>query len=612
MALSKELVSQFAKVVNSDDKRTNSEQTLFGTIVDYDGKKYMRIDGSDQLTPISSTTNVEADERVTGIIKNHSLIVTGNLSSPSARTSEVELIGTKISEFEIIVADKVSVKELDAANGRIDNLVSDNVTIRGTLEANTADIRELEADNVTIKDTLSAANADITDLKAENVEITGKLEAADADIDSLQADNVIIRNTLTANEASINEITAKNVEIEGHLSANTAAIENLEVTKLSASEVDLRYANIDFSNIGKAAMEYFYAESGLIKNVTVGDQTITGNLVGVTISGDLIEGNTIVAEKLVIKGDDGLYYKLNTDGIKTEAEQTDYNSLNGSVIRAKSVTAEKISVADLVAFGATIGGFKITTDSIHSTVKETVDNTTRGIYLDNDGQVAFGDSENFIKFFKDTDDVYKLIVSADRLTFGSNHINVEDGISNAETLASDAQTSADTNAAELANAKLDIDTLNATMKSLVTGENGESLMTQTENGWTFNISSMQNTLNNMSSNVSTLGEDMNNVNNTINAMNQSIADLGVYTEYIKFGVDNGKPCIILGETDSNFKVMITNTDIRFMEGTHVPASISNQALNIETAVVNKELQQGGYAWTSRSNNHYSLVWKGVT
>ena len=117
-----------------------------------------------------------------------------------------------------------------------------------------------------------------------------------------------------------------------------------------ASDAEIKYANINFSNIGKAAIEYFYSTSGLIKNVVVGDQTITGELVGVTIKGDLIEGNTIVADKLVIKGTDGLYYKLNTDGITTEAEQTDYNSLNGSVIRAKSVTAEKIAVSDLVAF----------------------------------------------------------------------------------------------------------------------------------------------------------------------------------------------------------------------------------------------------------------------
>ena len=93
------------------------------------------------------------------------------------------------------------------------------------------------------------------------------------------------------------------------LDATNAKIRKLESEKLSAKDAELKYANIDFTNIGKAAMEYFYSMSGLIKNVTVGDQTITGELVGVTIKGDIIEGNTIVADKLVIKGEDGLYYR---------------------------------------------------------------------------------------------------------------------------------------------------------------------------------------------------------------------------------------------------------------------------------------------------------------
>ena len=148
---------------------------------------------------------------------------------------------------------------------------------------------------------------------------------------------------------------------------------------MSVDAANIKYANIDFTNIGKAAMEYFYAQSGLIKDVTVGDQTITGELVGVTIKGDLIEGNTIVADKLVIKGDDGLYYKLNTDGATVEKEQTDYNSLNGQVIQAKSVTAEKISVNDLVAFDATIAGFSITDSALYSGAKASATNGTRGI-----------------------------------------------------------------------------------------------------------------------------------------------------------------------------------------------------------------------------------------
>lgn len=209
------------------------------------------------------------------------------------------------------------------------------------------------------------------------------------------------------------------------LKSNDAEIENLKADKISAKDADLRYANIDFSNIGQAAMEYFYAKSGLIKDVVVGNETITGELVGVTIRGDLIEGNTIVADKLVIKGNDGLYYKLNTNGVSTEAEQTDYNSLNGQIIRAKSVTAEKISVEDLVAFGATIGGMHISEDSLYSGVKDSVDNTTRGFYFGKDGQVAFGDSNNYLKYYKDSDGKYKLAISTEsfEIKLGDQNLN---------------------------------------------------------------------------------------------------------------------------------------------------------------------------------------------
>ena len=72
---------------------------------------------------------------------------------------------------------------------------------------------------------------------------------------------------------------------------------------------------------------------------------------------------------------------MNTNGVTTSTEQTEYNSLNGSIITAKSITAEKVDVHDLVAFNATIGGFKITDTSIYSGVKNSITNPTRGLHL---------------------------------------------------------------------------------------------------------------------------------------------------------------------------------------------------------------------------------------
>ena len=352
MPLSSELVSKFAKLASNKPKE-EKESTAYGTTVIQNGNKYVKLDGSELLTPASFTTNIADGERVTVLIKNHMAVVTGNITSPAARTSEVEEVGDKA----------------DAAE---------------------AAVKDLTADNLKVNQRLEAQEGSIKNLKAENVTITGKLNAAEGNISNLQADNVTINESLTAAKASIEDLNTK---------------------KLSADQADIKYANIDFTNIGKAAMEYLYSKSGLIENVTVGDEQITGTLAGVTIKGDLIEGNTVVADKLVIKGSDGLYYKLNTDGVKIEKEQTDYNSLNGSIITAKSITATKISVSDLVAFDATIGGFNITSESLYSGVKESADNTTRGIYLGKDGQLAVGDSQNYLKYYKTSDGSYKLEIA---------------------------------------------------------------------------------------------------------------------------------------------------------------------------------------------------------
>ena len=431
MALSNELISQFVKVTR-DKSDTKRETTVYGTIVEYNGEKYMQLDGSELLTPISSTTNVEDGERVTGTIKDHALLVTGNLSSPSARNEDVvrvetkvDDIGSEITEFDTVLADKVDTKDLNAANGRIDELVSSNVIIRGRLDANDAEIDNLVTDNTLIRDTLTAQNADIVNLKAKDVEIDGKLTARDADIDDLQADNVLIRETLTAQNADINNLKAKDAEITGTLTAQDANIKG----KLSAKDAELLYANINFANIDMTAIETLFAKSGILENIVAGDASITGTLVGVTIKGDSIEAGTLTADRLVVRGSDGLLYKLNIEfGNIIGTEQVPEDALHGSVIAAKTITAEKISVHDLVAFGATIGGFHITDNAIFSGVKESVENTTRGTYMDDDGQFVFGDASNFVKFYKDQNGVYRLAVAADSLIFSSSGTNAENTI----------------------------------------------------------------------------------------------------------------------------------------------------------------------------------------
>lgn len=432
MELSYDIISQFAKVINEDKGRNQGiETTVYGVVVsDGNGNKYVKLDGSDQLTPLSdnerpsadsTTANTNVGDRVTVSIKNHTATVTGNVSSPSVRTDDFNDLSSgvdQISKFNTVLADRVQANE-----GYIKKLQSDKAEI-GDLTAATAKITELEAKKANVEN-LTAAKAEIDDLK------TKKLDAEVANIKYATVEN------LKATNANIDELTGKHATFEkvvtDDLKAVKGNIKTLDTEKLNAKDADIKYAQIDFANIGKAAIEHFYATSGIIKDLVIGDTTVSGKLVGVTIIGDLIEGGTVKADKLVIQGTDGLYYKLNTDGMKTTAEQTEYNSLNGSIITAKSITAEKVNIHDLVAFGATIAGFNINETAIYSGVKDHPDTAVRGIYLDKDGQVSFGDATSYLKYYKDSNGLWRLEIAADNVRFSSSKKTLAEEINDIKT-----------------------------------------------------------------------------------------------------------------------------------------------------------------------------------
>lgn len=252
MNLSRELVSQFVKITK-DDKKTKSETTNYGTVVKYNDRTYVKLDGSDLLTPVSTTTDTQDGERVTVMIKNHAAIITGNISSPSARTddvqeldAEVEVIGTKISEFEIVVADKVSTIELEAERARIDQLVADDVVIRESLTAHEAVIEELKATNATISGTLNAHQAfidkaDITYATIEN------LKATDAQVGNLNADvadiNTLIFGSATGTSIQTSFANAVIAQL-GDAQIKAAMIESLAASQITAGTINSNKVSI--------------------------------------------------------------------------------------------------------------------------------------------------------------------------------------------------------------------------------------------------------------------------------------------------------------------------------------------------------------------------------
>ena len=138
MALSNDLISQFVKV-NKDEDRTKKETTVYATAIKNGDTTYVKIDGSELLTPVVSTADTKNGERVTVMIKNHSAIITRNMSSPAARVdavgADVTEFNKKLSEFETAISGKVSTDDFDVQKDRIDDLQADNLIIKESLTA---------------------------------------------------------------------------------------------------------------------------------------------------------------------------------------------------------------------------------------------------------------------------------------------------------------------------------------------------------------------------------------------------------------------------------------------------------------------------------------------
>lgn len=173
----------------------------------------------------------------------------------------------------------------------------------------------------------------------------------------------------------------------------------------------------------------------------------------------------------------------------------------------------------------------------------------------------------------------------------SNYLTIEEGefrISQAESL---------------------IQQLSDSISMVVAGLESISFMEQTENGWTFGLGSVQTELDKAASDLSALHDEIGSTNDTINALNQAVNDLSAY---VKIRAYENEPCIELGAGNSDFKLLITNTRIMFMEGSAVPTYISNQTMYIDKLRVETELQQGDFVWTQRANGNLGLMWKEVT
>lgn len=364
MAVPNELIAKFAKL--SKESKIQRETTVFGTTVEYGGKLYVKMDGSDLLTPVATTSEISAGERVTVMVKDHTATVTGNISNPSASKGttdaiedEITTINATIGNFELVIADKVNTGELQAEVAKINELM-----------ALKADIVDLNVTNATIKDlNVQVANidkalitkADIVDLDAANAEIN-TLKANYADIETLVGGNLTMDNIQSLVLTS-SKVTVDNAFIKD------AMIDRVSADKLNAGTINTNNVNIqseDGSMLLQGSLQQFKDAEGNVR-IQIGKDAsgdFTFALYGADGQGQLINQNGITASAI---GDGLIVNSMVSDNANISGSKLDIDSVitevNGSTTTIKS---SKIYFDDK----------KQTLDVAFNTLNTTVDNTS--------------------------------------------------------------------------------------------------------------------------------------------------------------------------------------------------------------------------------------------
>ena len=269
-------------------------------------------------------------------------------------TKALERVYTDLFLVRQVVADKVSVNyleanyatitELDAVSARIDKIVTSEVTVE-YLEANYAKMKDVEANFATI---------DLANVK-------------DASIKSAMIDAGAVKTVQIADgsitDAKIVELTANKI------TAGTLSVERLELVGSTSSIV---YA---LNNSGELVSENVNTLDGdvLTDRTITADKLVTNSITANEIASKTITANEILANTI------------------TSAELA-AGSVTADILAAGSVTAEKISVTDLSALNATIGGFTIGNKYLANGTT-TLGTTEKSVYVGLDG-ISCG--KNFI------------------------------------------------------------------------------------------------------------------------------------------------------------------------------------------------------------------------
>lgn len=334
MGLSYDLISEFVKITN-DKQEKPKEGTVYATIVGSGDEKYVKIDGSNLLTPMDTTTDIEDGERVTVMIKDHKATVTGNITSPSVSSSTVNtVVGNVVGDNFSIINSQI--ENLVAKDSYLENAYVENSTVVNSK------IENLEATDSRIENSVvenfNVVNGVVQDLKATN-----------ADIEILHADFAEIKTLVNGNLTSDNilafKITADKVTMEDAF-IKDAMIDSISAAKINAGRINTNEVTIGSEDGGMlitGSTQQFTDKNGNVRIQIGKDATgdFTFILYGEDGQGQLINQNGITATAI---GDGLIVNNMINDNAAISGSKLDISSVITQINSDNSTTIQSSKI----------------------------------------------------------------------------------------------------------------------------------------------------------------------------------------------------------------------------------------------------------------------------
>ena len=389
MSLSSDLASQFAKVTNDSSRNTNGTK-LYGTITMLGEVPYVKLDGTEELTPVSRTVEVAEGDRVEVMIANHSATVTGNLTDPSIGimragnleskiTQTAEQIQLQVSDLEKKLDSKITqtATEIRSEVSDLDGRFSENIT---TVENG---IRNDMANSLaSMSDTLTGLSNDLTGLGED---LTGLEESTNSSISTINASiesitlnvsNLDSKITQTAAEirsevsAEVTDLNATIVNTEtgirDAISAEVASLDS-KITQTATSiqtDVSAKFETVDgeiekFSTFKQTVEGFSFMGTGGTVKINGGDINLTGaisfsDLSDATTKQQEIDniGNTAASALSTATSAQSLANTAITDAsdaydAATSARDVAKSIANGSYLKGTFINGKKISSPEI-------------------------------------------------------------------------------------------------------------------------------------------------------------------------------------------------------------------------------------------------------------------------